>query len=278
VQFSHQVIGCGKEFDPMMSNRVLAALVAFGCIFAIDPANCRAVPLTELVAGQVLTAHDKIFSNWQIISVVTEGGGVVSTGQIDVTPLIDDPLNPGVKFTMPSGAFGLPVTHLGAALAEIELGFTVRTASGLPLIKDNSLLINGFTFDAGPGASIQIFETVTDSAGGILGNKHAEARPGEIPGGSPNHFDSADFAPHSLVQVRKLIYVEGPGMNDRGFLTMFEQRFSQVPEPGGLALALIAASYALVRRSGRGRTRICDLLHVKDPGKQGVFDVSLGVH
>jgi hypothetical protein len=76
----------------------------------------------------------------------------------------------------------------------------------------------------------------------------------DIPGsGAPNLFDSAEFAPQSFIHVRKTIEILGPNINDGVMLTMFEQRFSQVPEPSTAALALSAALIwcALQRRRRR---------------------------
>src|SRR5688572_32991832 len=37
----------------------------------------------------------------------------INLNQINVTPLADDPLNPGIQFTAPLGALGTPFGHLG---------------------------------------------------------------------------------------------------------------------------------------------------------------------
>jgi hypothetical protein len=123
--------------------------------------------------------------------------------------------------------------------------FDVATTSGLPLIKDNSLWINGYTFDAGsPETFIQIAEQVLDASGAPLGEKLAIVFRDDLPD-DPDHFDSAEFAPQDFVHVRKTITVVGPNTNDGARLTMFEQRFSQVPEPATW-LSLCVACWCLI--------------------------------
>jgi hypothetical protein len=197
--------------------------------------------LKDLFAGETITADDKLFSNWTLLETPQiENGGLVDLSQIEVTPLTDDPLNPGIKFTAPDGALGTPASHTGLSSASLHFSYTVETTSGQPLIKDNSLLLNDFSFDAGSDASIRISETLTDTSGASLGGKEVIAVPGDTPGtGNPNHFDSADFALQSVVQVETLIEIEGSGDNDLASVRMFEQRFSQVPEPDAHIIALL---------------------------------------
>jgi hypothetical protein len=234
------------------------ATIVLGCVVLTTPARAQIeLTLSDLVQspGATITANDKVFSNFQIVSSTTTGGGVVNINQIQVVPLVNNPLNPGLKFSAPVGALGTPFGHVGPATALLTFAFDVQTTNGLPLIKDNSLLLNGFTFDAGPLALIRISEQVQNAAGGPLGSKQVRAVSSEQPNsGNPNHFDTADFAPTAFVHVIKSIEILGPGDNDGAFLTMFEQRFSQVPEPSSLALLLsCAACIALQKRRRTGR-------------------------
>ncbi len=232
----------------MIGKRAVCTAFVLG-YFVSTPGVSLAISLFDLVSipGLTITAHDKLFNDWTAVGTAT-GGGNIDLTQIDVTPLADDPLNPGLKFTAPVGALGTPFGHAGSASVALDLTFKVRTASGLALIKDNSLLINGYTFDASPNTFIQIGEEITDTAGNPLGHKLAKVFSGDLPG-DPGHFDSAEFAPQSLIQVTKRIRIEGPTTNDGAFLTMFEQRFSQVPEPSSLAVAgALCLSFVACRR------------------------------
>jgi hypothetical protein len=209
----------------------------------------RAATLAELFAGGSITADDKRFANWTLVTNATLNGGVVNLNQINVTPLADDPLNPGIQFTAPLGALGTPFGHVGPSRATLTFSFTVETTNQLPLIRDNSLLIDDFIFDAGPAASISIAETIFNLTGGALGEKLAVAHVGEVPGANPNHQDVAVFlAPQSSIRVVKAIDIDGPGTNDGAFLMGFEQRFSQVPEPGFVVLAGVALLCTMARR------------------------------
>lgn len=227
--------------------------IAIGCVQA-DPA--AAVSLDDLFLGGTITVDDKIFDDFTAITVSASNGGFVNTANIDVTPLADDPLNPGLKFTAGFDDFGTPFGHGGNASVQLRFGFSVRTDDGSPLIKDNSLLLNGFAFDSGPNASITITETITDAAGAPLGDKSVMATIADQPGsGAANLFDAADFAPQSIVFVEKFIDIQGPVANDGVRLTMFEQRFSQIPEPAAWLLAALAAAACKAARVRQGPPR-----------------------
>jgi hypothetical protein len=238
----------------MISQRSLFASWALGFAFAFSSAEALAVSMTDLFQGSTITADDKLFTDFTLIDVQTINGGVADLGLIDVQPLVNDPLNPGIKFIAPMPpnfvpALGTPFGHTGPSSVSVIFSFNVRTTSGLPLITDNSLLINGFLFDSGPNAFIQITEQVSDANGNPLGDKLVIARPGDQPNsGNPNHFDSLEFSPQALVHVRKSISIVGPQDNNGAFLTMFEQRFSQVPEPSTLLMLMIAAASWCLRR------------------------------
>jgi hypothetical protein len=220
-------------------------------LLALTPLRAEAVSLASLFQGQTITADDKLFSNWTLLSQSTNDGMVDPT-KIDVTPLVDDPLNPGVKYTAEFDALGTEFGHPPGAFARLRFSFTVATTSGEPLIKDNSLLVNGWVFDSTEAASINISETVRDGGRLARGTKNVVARPSDTPNsGNPNHFDTAEFAPQSSVDVETFIEILGPNTNDGARLTMFEQRFSQIPEPSSLAMVGVLAIFSLARARRR---------------------------
>jgi len=96
---------------------------------------------------------------------------LANLAQVDVTPLVNDPLNPGVQFVAPIGALGTPFGHQGPSSVHLVFSFNVQTTNQLPLIKDNSLLIDGYTFDSSPLATIQIAENIFGATGAPLGDK-----------------------------------------------------------------------------------------------------------
>jgi len=232
----------------MKPTRMYSMLLAAAALL-LTPAAALAVPLADLFQGQTITADDKLFTNWALVTNEVNDG-IINLAMIDVTPLVDDPLNPGIKFTAPVDALGTLFGHPPGAFARLRFSFQVQTTNQLPLIKDNSLLINNFLFDSTPDATITITETVRDVLGTTLGVKDVLVRPSDTPGtGNPNHFDSLNFTPpRSVLLVEKFIEVLGPNTNDGARVLMFEQRFSQVPEPSAAFMALAAGVLALVAR------------------------------
>lgn len=218
-----------------------------------QPTVVYGVTLQELFDGDTITADDKLFRDWTLIDVLSVNGGFANAGLVDVTPLVDDPLNPGIKFTSSVDGIGTPFGHTGPSSVVLTFSFNVLTTNGLPLIKDNSLRINDWVFDSSQEASITISENVFDTAGQALGDKLVTALPGEIPPdlGNPSHFDTATFAPQSFLHVVKRINVQGPGDNDGARVLMFEQRFSQVPEPSGIVPLIFGACVLATRRLRR---------------------------
>jgi hypothetical protein len=202
-----------------------------------------------------LTVGDKLFSDWTLpfVEIVDFGGGTLEPEftQVEVVPLVDDALNPGLKFNVNGQlvALGLDVLH-------VEFGFHVSTLDGSARIKDNSLSIeDGFSF-TGTGGNITIFELIADASGADLGVKDVFAD-NEL-----QQFqltDSADFAPQSDIFVTKVIVLFGTTGSVDASLEMFTQRFSQVqsdgqiPEPASVAVwcALVAgvAYVTAIRRS-----------------------------
>ena len=234
----------------MYDRHARVSLIAAGILFALMPIRAEAVSLAALFQGQTITADDKLFSNWTLLNQETNNG-IVDPTKIDVTPLVDDPLNPGLKYTGEVDALGTFFGHPGGAFARLRFSFVVETTDGRPLIKDNSLLVNGWIFDSTPAPTISISETVPNGGRLTLGSKSVIATPNDTPNsGNPNHFDSADFAPQATIDVETFIEILGPNTNDGARLTMFEQRFSQIPEPSSLMLAgIVVALFGLARRT-----------------------------
>ena len=209
--------------------RSTAAVAAV--LLVLAPTASSAVALADLVGGATIVIGDKVFDRWfaEDFSSVP-----VNLADIDVVPLVDQPLNPGLMFN----ANG-KLRTTGLDLIDLTLGFTVSTLDGRPTIKDNSLEIVGYSF--GPsnvGGVISVFEDVFDAGGALIGEKFVTAD--NLPPSTFGLFDSAQFAPRSLVSVEKLILISGDAPGDTVSLDSFEQRFSQVPEPATLALVLSA--------------------------------------
>src|SRR4051812_2074124 len=207
--------------------RIGCCFVAISYVFAISAQSASATLLSILIRDKTtITANDKVFSNFTLINSSVTNGGSANTGQIDVTPLTNDPLDPGLDFSAPIGALGTPFGHSGPSSAFLQFSFDVQTINQQPLIKDNTLRLTNFTFDAGPGTFILVSEDLTNSGGTSIGHKLTIAQTGETPGSSTNHFDQATFTPVNFVHVVKTISIQGPTDNSGAFLTGFQQRFS----------------------------------------------------
>jgi hypothetical protein len=235
----------------MKMTRKCCGLLAVTSVLVLSRARLWAVPLSTLFDGQTITANDTLFSAFTLRVSQTTNGGVADTSQIDVTPLTNDPLDPGINFTTPPGALGTPSAHQGPSSVLLTFSFDVSTLSQLPLIKDNSLLIDGFGFDSGPLALIQVSEQVFDAAGAPLGTQQALAT-NQTQVGDASLFDSITFPPQALLHVVKTIVMSGPEDNDHAVLTMFEQRFSQALAGDYNHNGVVDAADYVVWRKGTG--------------------------
>jgi hypothetical protein len=226
----------------MSLTRASCCLFAFVYALGVHAISSSATPLSILIRDKgTITANDKVFSNFTLVSSAVTNGGAANTGLIDVTPLTNDPFDPGLDFSAPLDALGTPFGHQGPSSVFLQFSFDVQTIDQRPLIKDNTLRLTGFNIDAGPAAFILVSEDLTNAGGTSIGHKLTIAQSGQTPGSSPNHFDMANFTPTNFVHVVKTISIQGPGDNDGAFLTGFQQRFSEVvPESSSLALGMFA--------------------------------------
>lgn len=208
-----------------MSKKLAGILV--GLVFTLSASVAQAVLLSDLLNGDTITVSDKVFSNW----VLNGNTGNVSPdlGQIEVTGLANDPLNPGLVF------FGNDqLSTFGTDFIALFIDFNVLTVDSSVRIKDNSLSMDTFTF-AGTGGYIEIDEVIADVAGAFLGGKTVLA---DNLAGIFDLFDLAEFEPQSSISVSMGINIGGDGAEDTVNLERFVMHFSQVsvPEPTTLAL------------------------------------------
>jgi hypothetical protein len=250
---SHLLHCCEEERASMSIRHLCCACFALAVWSVVFSAEAQAVALSALFQGATITADDKLFNNFTLINSLPVNGGFADPTQIDVTPLVDDPLDPGIKFTAQVSALGTPSGHTGPSSIQFTFSFDVSTTNQLPLIKDNSLLISQWSFDSGPLASIQVSEQVFDASNVLLGTKLASVSPQ-----TQNLSDSLQFTPRPFVHVIKQINIVGPGDNDMARLRMFEQRFSQVPEPHS---CILFAATSLICFLGRGIRRRSASVH-----------------
>ena len=207
-------------------NKKLTGLLA-GLVFALNASMAQAVPLQDLLDGASIIVDDKVFDDWVLDG--NTGSVTPDLRDIDILPLGDDPLNPGLEFI----ANGNLITS-GTDFIALFIGFSVSTLDGSVRIKDNSLEINEFEFGiTSTGGYIEIDEVIEDVAGTFLGDKTVLV---DNRFNIFDLFDSANFQPQSSISVSMGINVGGDGAEDIVSLDKFTMRFSQVPEPTTVAL------------------------------------------
>ena len=188
-----------------------------------SPTECT---LEELFDGGSILVGDKLFTEW-----VSDIDPAIDLSQVIVTPLDDDPLNPGLRYD-----WGDQLSGDGADLFTGGIfAFVVQTTSPNFLIKDNSLEL--LDFEVSGDADIVASETPIDLA---TGNPFVDPDTGEnivkfvgtdpdIPGG-PATFRAVDFPPQDAIGVTNGV----TGETDTGgtfAIRSIEQRFSQTPHP-----------------------------------------------
>jgi len=184
---------------------------------------------------------DKVFTDFTYNAQVLAGTGIVDLN-VFINPLDADPLNPGIEFQS--------VWRADAnSFIDVAIGFTVSTLSGEDLIKDASLTLAGFEATnpfLGGGEDLCVGGPYPCVAGvNLVGALPAVAGTSSV--------DWEDtIGPVSVVGVLKDISLDNLN-NDASHaeFSIIRQNFSQVPEPGTVALfglGLMLAGMAARRR------------------------------
>jgi hypothetical protein len=207
------------------------------------PGAAQGVPLLELFnSSEGLIVDDKMFYGWSLSGVISTDPSLdPDFSQIEVIPLADQSLNPGIRFETNG-----QLATAGVNFLDVTFGFKVAVLNPNLYIKDNSLAITAFSSFGFSGA-IAIRENVSDVGGSLLAEKEVSA---DILLGSFNLFDSAEFAPVQVIEVEKNIFISTLFDGDFMSLDSFEQRFSQIPEPSTMvfvAIGLLVIGYLCKR-------------------------------
>jgi hypothetical protein len=223
--------------------RVVRVPLLIGYLIAVTmicsaPRLVQAQSLQELFAGGSVTVGDKQFRDWSL-TFQSATGTLPDYSQVRVAAINDNPLNGGLKFT----GFNQLATS-GTNVLTVEFEYTVTTANASPLINGNTLTLDSYSF-GGAGGNILISGDVASASADDLGNTIAEA---DQSSGLFNTTSSISFSPQSSVRVSNALTLGGDNAGDTVDLSMFSQRFSQVPEPSGSVLVICGTLILAIRR------------------------------
>jgi len=197
--------------------RLAAVLMAVALVGIADQAE--AISLQALLDGASISALDNDFTDWTLSFNEGEGADL---SQIDVTPLEDDPLNPGLLFTAADGALaGID------AVTRLQFFYTVTSNGGA--IKGNELELLDFVLtDAGgpsdPPNVIQVSQTFWDPNFNFLGFSLVFVLPSSERLSAVENFELQQ----TLIATTE-IEVDGERFGVAQ-VNQFSQRISQVPE------------------------------------------------
>jgi hypothetical protein len=205
-----------------MSKLTLSLLICISILVGIGITNTFAsvgYNFYDLHINQTeISIFDKKFSDWNFSSYYG-----VDLSRIYVTPLSDDPLNPGLQFTIGPEYSMIP---------DFTLYYDVATIDGVARIKDASLEITDINITDIDNAAFRIDEYEYDSALFFYTVEviNLDADPDIF-----EPFASSNFIPQSNMTVATIVSDYGAFDFSTDSIT-FEQRFSQIPEPSTILL------------------------------------------
>jgi hypothetical protein len=219
----------------LMKCRTTANWFWFAAWLLVIPGAARAgVMLSELLTpGSFIIVDDKKFDNWTI--EIDNGSVPVNVEDIIVDGLLDDPAtlepDPGLKFTAQNNA----LTVQGGDFINFAFSFKVTVLDPNRMIKDASLELTDFVFDAFTDSVVTIDDFVVDPLFVGLGALSVDADPF-----FGNLYDQVGFANQSMVFQEIDIFIDSGFGGAVTGINMFEVRKSQVSEPSSVALNAVA--------------------------------------
>ncbi len=219
------------------SKKFLMCLIVAG-LTAISSTAARAdfqsALLSDLIAGGgpngngTLIVGDKVFGNFDGFSTINTGGATGPTSnEITVTGEFGNTAAPGIDFQ--SAFWSVAGNSAGGQSIDTKFTFTVTSLSG-QTIEDASMLLGGS--GTRNGGTLHIGETITDNGTPVASLLVTNLLP------SDHEFFAAL---HTSLFVQKDVALVAPqtsstDVTSAAFLSDFDQRFSEQPEPSSVIL------------------------------------------
>jgi hypothetical protein len=187
------------------------------CLLAHGPFNQSAdgATLAELLNGASINLGNSRFSNWQLISLSSTATESPDLSQIMVTPLVNDPSNPGLQF-LANGQLAAS----GINSIDFVFKFRIDAMPGGKTITSHALALTDITLGS-TGGLAEITDEISGSSGNSLDPAIVFSHMGSI------FTQPSNFAQQSTVFVTTNVLLNGLSATDAVNLEVFTQRFSQ---------------------------------------------------
>jgi hypothetical protein len=234
------------------AGRVGAQVSTISCF---NPTSCT---LAELFAGGQIQVDDKRFKGFGLEKLDKSAGGIADFNLITVqgisSALDPNPLDPGPGILF-VGNGGLAAN--GVQYVDLRLDFRVLITNPAYKIKDSSAKVPSWNVSGKGWISINEFLTIAGGPGPGPGPGPGLGQLNIFAWEFPPHADRIEFAPQPEVYVEKNFLLEGTDPGDQAEINQFEQRYSQMPEPG-MGSMLVSGALLLIllpRPARRGARR-----------------------
>jgi hypothetical protein len=208
-----------KVKQSKLAHAVLFAAALLMCGALHEPAN--GATLQSLVNGGSLNVGNSIFSDWQVLHLDSTSGVNPDFALIDVTPLVGDPLNPGVQFTTSS-----QLSIAGINAIDLIVQYRVASPSGSNSFTGHTLSLTGMTATNGGIA------TIANESASLLG---ADLGPTVViddnQSGVSQLTSISSFSPQAGLLTTANLFITGSASTSSVNLTSFTQRFAQNGPP-----------------------------------------------
>jgi len=246
--------------------RALALMVVMVMALAVA-SGAHAASLSSLFSGGSITAGDKLFDNWQLVTyAAADPNRVFNADNIDVQAQNNGGLNPGpgLYFT---ASYNELILYTGINNDFLDLVFSFRVSSLDPYLKikdaSQGVFVGGLNWQ--PVQSYDLGMNITETFGTAPGRDDVSSLALEVReyrdpiSGSweiANLYNAVEFSPQSELWVTENIMLWTANASDVVDLSEFGMRFSQtqnptVPEPS--TWLLVGTGLAFLFRCGRRR-------------------------